>query len=1722
MDEKRLLEILNEEIERFRKNGERCSIDKVKDKLRNNGIDIDNEQSEFIQAYFAENGAEIEGIPLSQLNEDRNDMEFEQEPSLHDLEEENEFSSQELQEAMKIPSNIAGEQKKALTEYIGGLHLENYPLLTREEEIELAKKVAKGDENAKNKFTMSNMRLVLSIAKRFLWSEMPLMDLCQEGWIGLNKAVLKFDYKKGHKFSTYATWWIKQSIFRYINDNSRTIRIPENKLRKIYKYNCAVEHLTQKLGRQPSLKEVSYEMNETRENVEKIKKMSQQSLVSLDASIGDEGETRVADTIEDKKTLSPEEAVSNFNIHAVLNETVLKKAGLDEIQRLVLIFFENKEMSEYKDIDQLLKKVNEIKRKNGKREVKKETLRNSILRKSKEVIREYIDHEKYENPSDLPGYELTPEKYAELFRTKYSFYSLMRRIQNWYLLNKNKDPKIEQGFRKFWSCISGLNKNNRNKFNFLRQVTFFSDDFINANFYGTMSQKLLCDYYGKYTERQIEIRKDKENKLGVNFQSGSLNNIFLKSTCDNDAIIAYSNIIFNKETFQEEEKRVKTLVSEWFPNENIRRSLIDDVIEKRFMNRGLVSIYPAVRLPDDVGSKQAIYLQDNFYEMIYSILYQRTCKNKEKNFFSNDDLENASGLKLEGSFTLKSGEDRLNDFFDNVEKTGNEIVVGDFGKIKVHRNNENSHLYKVNYIKSLVNCFEKKKAENSTTYIADIIITTLCLNQISTALNVIWQYEYNEDSVMEDSVQNVIRKICTYPAISQENLIEELKELKQRYNDFYKTEWSFLNGLVYDNWESLKTDYKEIDNKDQLLEYSFNEYHDLKEKSLETDYKEIDSKDQLLEYSVNEYHDSKEKSLENNLNVDLIEKLKDEYNIKRFIMNNLYLYANAILEKKNIDKYDDVEYIINDSWGEIEEYKIYILKAKLHIAQREYLDATKAAIKAYNASLNEGIVNNYILPALKEMNLRKEKYSRNDLDFLSDKSIEKSISFWEEVRNYNGDACFIREKWSEKCKKELENRITKLREKYNDLDMDVNIHKARKSISIKDKTKDIYIVLGFSEKAQAFVDSIVDKIDVEIKLVLQRNEMNKLYFLEEWYKNTNIEIVNTDIIEIISELELYNLWDGFNEDPLRFKNYCENNVKKIHFLALGDNKSDNLTSVITIINETWKRYVMYRILEPITDYKIDFSEIDIIVDSMPTTPWYLDSIINRFEDDFYIKINSYSEYDLAIRELLMEYPLFLSDLNNKNNEARHDILVLGDNKIIPDIIKNILMVNGFMRSDKITKQHLTAAAAYKYEDFEQNICSDSSLYIVDKNASVIRDKILCDCPDIFKDRDYVHCKPQFYDLDIFGYKFHQLFGVLSKDELYVNRLESITDLEQKIQLELYDIVRNANYIIIATDNEEESIALSMKIREYRYRWNIQDEPVISVYTPESNIDENINEFTIGKETYGSAWHRNYHINMFGKRRKIYSKEYLYENYFNVISHELHMDDDYKKREQKEKDYYKVVYNRKSCDARAIAVPYVMYSVLGEYMVKDFTLSANHKMGINKWSMDIFCDFIDNYLTKYHSIVGDEKSRGIHPGWREIIACLEHYRWNYWMMAVQGYSSSPFGDETMQYVKDTIRSWAERTTEITKDNEKNAVRDNKLYIAKMHFAIRTFDSLGEPEDNQGDACGFEKTMLELHDEKGVTEGMSTTKNRKYDRKYAMEMVSSLARAFNIRSYNDKSR
>lgn len=1305
------------------------------------------------------------------------------------------------------------------------------------------------------------------------------------------------------------------------------------------------------------------------------------------------------------------------------------------------------------------------------------------------------------------NYVLENKEYENVFYMKYSFYSLMRRFHNWFLLNQNSD-ELREAFIQFKLCVSGDEKDvNNKKFTFKRMGMFFSDEFINDNMYISgkygLSEAMKLDYSGKKI-RNVDISSESKRIDGtskVSFQNNSWVSIFCKQVPSNSVVKSYRDILLNENLFNKEEKRVCELVKKWFPTEIIRNKIINEVIENIFFTRKLVSIPSSVSInlkeKGEVFPCDIVYLNEDFFQMVNAIIRKKKCDKTKLAIFYSEEYKKIGlkslGIYEEGNgFNLQKSEERINDFFDELESNQKTIKLDQNGNLKKIDAISENNTYIFEYEKLIRKKFDVCK-NNTIKFIADIIITTLCLTDLEDALKIIWKCNFTKNDIINEGMEKgkrIIDSICLYPLISRENLIEELAEFAKENPSFYNDEYSFINCLYYECWEDVYGFIPQINSKEEmLLNFSF--------------------------YYKN-YIDSDISDMDN------ITTIYDKYDPNSYFINRgLWLCANMILDLRMSEYYNEIEWIIETLYYQIELKDIKMLCTKYEmIAKKNYDRAYKYALEVYKNSLEEGIIGTYLLPCLNKIKDTKDDVS----DFcFNGKDINESIEFWNEIRTFNGDASAIRKKWNEKCKQEIQERINILARKYNGLDIDVEVHRAKKSTSICNSTKEIYIVLGFSEKAQMFIDSVVDKKDVEIKLVLQKQEVSKMQSLERWYQNTNIEILNADVIGILSGLDLYNLWEKFEEDPFAFKSYCETNIKKIHFLALGDNKSDNLSSVLTVINETWKRYVMYRIMEPITDYKMDFAEVDIIVDSIPTTPWYLDSIINRFEDDFYIKINSYSENELVIRDLLTEYPLFLADLNNrKGNMARHDILILGGNKIVPDIIKNVLMVNGFMRNDEITEKYLNAGAKYEYGDFEQEICSDSSLYVIDKNASSIKDKLLCDCPDIFKDKDYIHCIPEFFDFDILGYKFHQLFGTQSKDGLSINQFENITDFEQRIQFKLYDIVRKANYIIIATENEEEAISLSMKIREYRYRLDIQDEPVISVYTPESNVDENIDEFTIGKETYGNAWHRSYRINMFGKRRKIYSRGYLYENYFNIISHELHMDDDYKKREQKERDYYKVVYNRNSCDARTMAIPYVMYSVLGTDMINDFTLESKQKKTINKWSMGIFYKYIENYINEYRKIVGDCENKGKHPGWREIIACLEHHRWNYWMMAVQGYSSSPFDDMTIQYIKDTIRSWAKRSTEFTSENEKNAVRDNKLYIAKMHFAIRTFDSLGEPENDQNIASGFEKTMLELHDEKGVTEGMKTTKNRKYDRKYASEMVLSLARAFNIRLDNNRMR
>ncbi|MFC2494889.1 hypothetical protein BSK20_01865 [SR1 bacterium human oral taxon HOT-345] len=195
------------------------------------------------------------------------------------------------------------------------------PLLTYEEEKEIARKIKKGDEEAKKKLIESNLRLVISIAKRFFGSRLTFSDLIQEGNIGLIKAIEKFDPDKEFKFSTYATWWIKQSITKAIADMSKHVRIPVHLIDEMNSYNKAYQILFQKLGREPTSKEIGQKLGFP---IKKIKKLEEVIFgnVSLDREVGDEGRDTLADLLEDGNTLRPdqiaERAALRNNLDAIL------------------------------------------------------------------------------------------------------------------------------------------------------------------------------------------------------------------------------------------------------------------------------------------------------------------------------------------------------------------------------------------------------------------------------------------------------------------------------------------------------------------------------------------------------------------------------------------------------------------------------------------------------------------------------------------------------------------------------------------------------------------------------------------------------------------------------------------------------------------------------------------------------------------------------------------------------------------------------------------------------------------------------------------------------------------------------------------------------------------------------------------------------------------------------------------------------------------------------------------------------------------------------------------------------------------------------------------------------------------------------------------------------------------------------------------------------------
>ena len=269
----------------------------------------------------------FEDMGVSVLKEDDLDLE---EPDIDELEAVEDIKVEDIDLASMEGINIDDPVRMYLRE-IGRI-----PLLSYDEELELAKKVLAGDEAAKQKLAESNLRLVVSIAKKYVGRGMLFLDLIQEGNMGLIKAVEKFDYTKGYKFSTYATWWIRQAITRAIADQARTIRIPVHMVETINKLIRTSRHLLQQLGREPTPEEIAAEMEIPVEKVTEIQKIAQDP-VSLETPIGEEDDSHLGDFIQDDDSPAPQEAAAYTLLREQLEE-VMKTLTPREAKVLKLRF----------------------------------------------------------------------------------------------------------------------------------------------------------------------------------------------------------------------------------------------------------------------------------------------------------------------------------------------------------------------------------------------------------------------------------------------------------------------------------------------------------------------------------------------------------------------------------------------------------------------------------------------------------------------------------------------------------------------------------------------------------------------------------------------------------------------------------------------------------------------------------------------------------------------------------------------------------------------------------------------------------------------------------------------------------------------------------------------------------------------------------------------------------------------------------------------------------------------------------------------------------------------------------------------------------------------------------------------------------------------------------------------------------------------------------------
>jgi len=293
-------------IQKAVKNGGKISSNDVDMTLIDSGIEI--EEIEKAYTYIESQGIEIIDDVGDALLEGLN------------LSVDTEVSFDEAEETAESSNYLIDDPVKVYLKDIGKV-----PLLKSEEEISLAMRIMEGDESAKRRLAEANLRLVVSIAKRYVGRGMQFLDLIQEGNLGLIKAVEKFDYTKGFKFSTYATWWIRQAITRAIADQGRTIRIPVHMVETINKVKKSASNLLHKNGHEATAEEIAEDLNMPVEKIREIMRISQEP-VSLETPIGEEEDSHLGDFIPDDEALSPDDAASRVllkeQIKNVLNTTL--------------------------------------------------------------------------------------------------------------------------------------------------------------------------------------------------------------------------------------------------------------------------------------------------------------------------------------------------------------------------------------------------------------------------------------------------------------------------------------------------------------------------------------------------------------------------------------------------------------------------------------------------------------------------------------------------------------------------------------------------------------------------------------------------------------------------------------------------------------------------------------------------------------------------------------------------------------------------------------------------------------------------------------------------------------------------------------------------------------------------------------------------------------------------------------------------------------------------------------------------------------------------------------------------------------------------------------------------------------------------------------------------------------------------------------------------------